>query len=510
MLLTFMTYFWGASLGGVCQILFGGYFLGSKQAGDFHLSSPWLQLIYVLVGLLMIEIALGILRLEAWVYWACWLFEVVLTPVLIIEIVRWATGAPVTLEVGVFACLDLLFIALNLMFLLQHGVRQTMRHPVFRGEEYSPPLVVFVVVLAVPALSISILTNYVDKHLSSPALALVYVLTFALMILMAYGALWRQAWTWFMAWAWTAALTSLSVDVIVRRVNGSGISVQALIASIVSVVFVVSVVYYLLLLDVRRTYIHARSKNPLFSSAVLIGGLVLAVFAGVIYLLPDQLGTPAIAYTVFGLAIGAVVGMLPDADPVARLMGFTLGLLLAFASYVVRGGFLPYTKWWSAGVVVLLLAIITGIAVLFRSITWFASMLLGAGILYGVVELQFQAAPSAYLASLALAFLSILFSFGLGYMVTTVLGVKLVSTSRAGTAPSDAAAPAAGPPPGGTGTAAAARPGKHAQGAHREAQESDAEHAHQGPQEPDTEHAHQGAPQPDAERTHQGAQEGEA
>ena len=82
------------------------------------------------------------------------------------------------------------------------------------------------VVLAVPALSIAILVNYVDKHLSSPVLALVYVLTFALMILMAYAALWRQAWTWFMAWAWTAVLTALSVDVIVRRVTGSGVSVQ--------------------------------------------------------------------------------------------------------------------------------------------------------------------------------------------------------------------------------------------------------------------------------------------
>jgi len=489
MLLTFMTYFWGASLGGVCQILFGGYFLGAKQAADFNLSSGWLQLIYVLTGLLMIEIALGILRLEAWTYWACWLFEVVLTAVLIIEIVRWATGAPITLEVGVFACLDILFVVLNLMFMLQDGVRQTLRYPVFRGAQYSPPLVLFAVVLALPALALHELGNYVDNHLSSPVLALVYVLTFALMILMAYGALWRQAWTWFMAWAGAAVLTALSVDVIVRRVTGSGVSVQGLIASIVSILFVASAVYYLLLRDVRRTFIHARPKNPLFSPPILIGGLLLAVFAVVAYLLPDQFGAPAIAYTVLGLAVGAIVGLLPDADPVARLMGFTLGLLLAFASFVVRGGFLPYTKWWSAAVVLVLLAIITGITALFRSSTWFVSMLLGAGILYGIVELQFQAAPSAYLASSAVAFLSILFSFGIGYMVSAVLGIKLVPASRAGAAPSDA-----GPPPGGAGPAPA---GKHAQA------------AHQGAPEPDAEHTHQGAPEPDAEHTHEGAQEGE-
>ncbi|MGO8886922.1 MAG: hypothetical protein ACLPUO_26155 [Streptosporangiaceae bacterium] len=499
-LLTFMTYFWGGSLGGVCQILFGGYFLGSKQAGDFNLSNGWLQLVYVLVGLLMIEIALGILRLEAWVYWASWLFEVVLTAILIVEIVRWATGAPITLEVGVFACLDILFVVLNLMFLLQHGIRQTLRYPVFRGEPYSPPLVVFVVVLTLPALAIHVLGNYVDNHLTSPVLALVYVLTFALMILMAYGALGRQAWTWFMAWAWAAVLTALSVDVIVRRVNGSGGSVQGLITSIVCIVFVASVVYYLLLRDVQRDFIHARPKNPLFSPPILLGGLLLAVFALVAYLLPGELGTPAIAYTVLGLAIGAIVGLLPDADPIARLMGFALGLLLAFASYVVRGGFLPYTKWWSAAVVLVLLAIITGITALFRSSTWFVSMLLGAGTLYGVVELQFQAAPSAYLASLGLAFLSILFSFGIGYMISAVLGLKLVPAAATNAAPSggalatQAAGPAGGTAAGASRTDTATEAaGKHAQGAQQGGPDTGAAGTRHSAQEKDAEGTDRGA-----------------
>jgi len=102
------------------------------------------------------------------------------------------------------------------------------------------------------------------------------------------------------------------------------------------------------------------------------------------------------------------------------------------------------------------------------------------------VELQFQAAPSAYLGSLALAFLSILLGFGIGYMVSAVGGLELVPGSRAGTAPSDAAERAAGPPPDGAGTAKAAHAGKHAQGTRPEVQESDAEHARQGTQEGET------------------------
>jgi uncharacterized membrane protein (UPF0136 family) len=234
--------------------------------------------------------------------------------------------------------------------------------------------------------------------------------------------------------------------------------------------------------------------------------VLLAVFAVVAYLLPGELGTPAIAYTVLGLAIGAIVGLLPDADPVARLMGFTLGLLLAFASYVVRGGFLPYTKWWSAAVVLLLLAIITGITALFRSSTWFVSMLLGAGILYGMVELQFQAAPSAYLASAAVAFLSILFSFGIGYMVSAVLGLKLVPASGTNAAPSGAAlATQAVGPAGGTAAAGASRTdtaaeaaGKHAQGAQQGGQETDAAGTRHSAQEKDAEGTDRGAQETEA------------
>jgi hypothetical protein len=228
----------------------------------------------------------------------------------------------------------------------------------------------------------------------------------------------------------------------------------------------------------------------MFSPPILIGGLLLAVFAAVTYLLPGVLGTPAIAYAVLGLAVGAVVGMLPDADPVARLMGFILGLLLAFASYVVRGGFLPYTKFWSALVVLLLLAIITGITALFRSSTWFISMLLGAGILYGAVELPFQLAPSGYLAAAGLALISIMFGFGIGYMVSTVGGLKPVPAAKTGVAPSDAALAAQTAGPGGTpagaaavGAAAEAPTGKHAGGTHNDPKDAGAEGTHQGPSE---------------------------
>jgi len=115
--------------------------------------------------------------------------------VAVYEIILWATGTHFTLETIVFVFLNLFFALYGIYFALQPGVRQELRYSVFERGHFSPPLTIFVVVLALPALAVTLEVHYVDKHLSTPALALIYVLTFALMIVMAYGALKLQAWT---------------------------------------------------------------------------------------------------------------------------------------------------------------------------------------------------------------------------------------------------------------------------------------------------------------------------
>jgi hypothetical protein len=431
-LLSFMGYFWWLLLGGVAEILFGGIYFGTKKTAALHLSTPVLQLIYVLVGILMIEVALGILKLRAWVFWGAFLMTGVLAALAITELVRWINGAPLTVEVGVFTILNIVFAAYNIFFLLQPGVRSALRQaaPQRKGQ-FSPDLVICGVIVTLPALSAALLLSYLDTHLSDPVLGLVYIGGGALMIFMAYGALAKHTWSWVVTWVWVGILVALSITLIVRRATGDGISTEGLIASIASLLFAASAVYYLLRDDVRRTFIHWRPKNPLFNPLFLIAGLALTGFAIMSYLLPGEVGTQAVAYAVPGLVIGLVVGLLPNSDPVTKLMGFVLGLMLAESSYLVRGGLLPYTKTANVIIVPLMLLIITGIAALFRSTAWFVSMLLGAGTLYGLVELEFLAAPSAYLATSTLAFISIFFSFGIGYMVSVLLGLTLSPPSAA-------------------------------------------------------------------------------
>jgi hypothetical protein len=82
-------------------------------------------------------------------------------------------------------------------------------------------------------------------------------------------------------------------------------------------------------------------------------------------------------------------------------------------------------------------------------------MLLGAGILYAISELQFRLAPSAYVVS-AVTMISILFGFGIGYLATTLLGLEVLTAPQPTATPSDTAqvaptgTPSSGTPPYGT------------------------------------------------------------
>src|SRR5271169_1366574 len=202
-LLSFMGYFWWLILGGVAEILFGGLYFGSKQSGALHLSTSVLQLIYVLLGIFMVELGLGILRLRFWVYWGAFLLSFVLGGLAIYQVVRWIDGATITVETGVFTILNILFAIYNISFLVGPGVYKALhRATPLRGEEFSPELVLFAVIVTLPSLCGALLVNDVDKHMSDPLLGLVYIGGAALLIFLAYGALAKQMWSLVVTWVW--------------------------------------------------------------------------------------------------------------------------------------------------------------------------------------------------------------------------------------------------------------------------------------------------------------------
>jgi hypothetical protein len=425
-LLNGIVYVWWLFIGGSLQIMFGGMYLGTPQETDIHaLSTTWLNLFYAGMGAFMIVLGFGLLRLERWAWWGGLLASTALGVVTVTEIVRWATGTPITLEVAFFALLDTLFVLSNVYLLSQ--TRQLVRFPIFRGSSFAPGLALVGVALGTFALSVTLVVTHIDKSLKTPALLLVYLLGFVLVIVMSFMAVKMRSWVWWGDLAGAAILAGLSIWFIADQlIDGGNLDTEGMILSGVNLVFAAIALRALFLPEVRRAILGVDRKQPLFSPRTLIGGLSLAVLAPVIYLLSGDLGTLSIAYTVFGLTVGTIVGLLPGADPANRLSAFFAGLLLAFASYVVRGGLLPYTKNSAALVVLVMLLIVTGITAVVRSRAWFVLMLLGVGAMYGTVEPQFQLAPSGYLASAGLALAGVFLGFCLGFTVSNLLQLELV------------------------------------------------------------------------------------
>jgi hypothetical protein len=429
-LLSAMVYCWWMFIGGTFEILFGGMYLGTPQETQLHITPAWFSLVSVVIGVTMVILGFGILRLERWVIWGAWLLTVGLAALSVVELVRWAQGTPITSEVAFFAALNVVFCLYNVYFLSQPDTRKAAHFRILKGSPLSPGMALCGVALAVPALAVTLLVQHIDKHLSDPPLLLIYLLGSVLVMVMAIVALRLRRWVWWGDCAWALILTGLSLYVVAREldhlIGGSSVDTEGLIFGGVNLVFVLIAVYVLLLGDVRGVIFGAHQKQALFSPRTLAGGLSLAVLALAIYLLQGDLGTPAISYTVFGLVMGTIVGLMPGADPANRICGYFAGLLLAFASYVARGGILPYTKASSGIVVLLMFVVVTGITAVVRSRAWFVLMLLGVGTMYGLVELQFQAAPIAYLASAGLAFVGILLGFGVGFTVSSLLELDLV------------------------------------------------------------------------------------
>jgi len=148
-LLNAIVYAWWLFIGGTFEILFGGMYLGSTQQAQIHVSSPWASLFYVVVGVVMVILGFGILRLERWVYWAAWPFTLAYTAVSIIEIVRWVQGTPIVAETVFFAGLNLLFALYNVYLLTQADTRKSLRFGIFKGSPMSPGMAVCGIALAV-------------------------------------------------------------------------------------------------------------------------------------------------------------------------------------------------------------------------------------------------------------------------------------------------------------------------------------------------------------------------
>src|SRR6478736_6191140 len=76
----------------------------------------------------------------------------------------------------------------------------------------------------------------------------------------------------------------------------------------------------------------------------LLGGVILAVFGALTVALGGLFGLDLDHVALLGGALGAVVGLVPDRTPLMRVIGFLSGMVIGWAVFGLRAGYLPDTS----------------------------------------------------------------------------------------------------------------------------------------------------------------------
>jgi hypothetical protein len=177
---------------------------------------------------------------------------------------------------------------------------------------------------------------------------------------------------------------------------------------------------------------------------MLTGG-VLVVAAVAIVMLSSTLGLDVESVALMGAATGAVIALVPDRTPQARVIGFLVGFGASWLAYLVRAGFLPDTHAGHALAVGLVVIVCTLVAGLSRDRVPLWATLVGAAALTGSYETTYVEAPSQVLSTSASSSTSVLLAVALGFFAAA-----LVAPGRR-PADEDVAAPASEPTPDATG-----------------------------------------------------------
>ena len=167
----------------------------------------------------------------------------------------------------------------------------------------------------------------------------------------------------------------------------------------------------------------------------LLTGLALIVGGLVVILLGSTMDLELESTALMGAAIGAVLALVPDRSPAARLGGFLGGFLAAWIGYLVRAALLPDTAGGRAAAMVLVVVLCVAIAALsFDRVPLWAT-LLGAAAMAGGYETAFAAAPSEVVDTSMTAVTTILLTVGVGFLVAALVGPRPEASERRRSAP---------------------------------------------------------------------------
>jgi hypothetical protein len=162
----------------------------------------------------------------------------------------------------------------------------------------------------------------------------------------------------------------------------------------------------------------------------LVAGVVLAAAAVLLVLVSSALDLGLESVALLGGALGAVVALVPDRTPLARLAGFGGGFVAAWIGYFVRTALLPDTSTGRAlavGLVVLLCVAVTA-ASMDRLPLW--TTLLGTAALSGAYEFTYAAAPPELVSTSVSTATSLLLDVAVGFLAAAFIAPSFPRDKR--------------------------------------------------------------------------------
>lgn len=156
----------------------------------------------------------------------------------------------------------------------------------------------------------------------------------------------------------------------------------------------------------------------------MLVGAVLTVAATLVVLLSDLLDLKLESAALLGVALGAVVALVPDRSPLMRLLGFLAGFLVAWLGYVLRAGVFPDSTGGRAVTVALVLGLCVAVvaAGLGRIPLW--ATFTGAAAMAGAYEYTFAAAPPEVMTTSLSTATSLLMTTAVGFVLVSLLAPR--------------------------------------------------------------------------------------
>lgn len=155
-------------------------------------------------------------------------------------------------------------------------------------------------------------------------------------------------------------------------------------------------------------------RRTLLVGLALVVGAVLAVFISSWFDLELE------SVVLVGVALGAVIALVPDRSPLMRLAGFAGGFVAAWIGYFVRAALLPDSTGGRAVAIGLIIVLAVAIAAVSMERIPLWSTLVGAAAMAGAYEFTFDVAPPEVASTSVSTATALLLTVAIGYLAAAL------------------------------------------------------------------------------------------